>query len=177
LLGQLNPIDPAFIQMPVNPIPAIAHLPIHAGFICTVQGCCFVIQSAKWMKTHCREKHNDTRLQQASLVQTLFTSTKSQYFPVIRVYPTDNTASEEELQLLVDNLVDLNTIQDQLALNASHTGKDNLGNTDQSSWLKRTGWTKYLAGLDRALLVKRVELPTSKQEENHRLAALFASFQ
>jgi hypothetical protein len=178
LLEQLEPIDPSLIQLPVDSIPAIPYIAIHQGFICTATGCSFVVQSAKWMKTHCRERHNDTRLQQACLVQTLFASTKSRYFAVKKVYPPADPVepSEEQLLSFVDELVSQHNHLDQWVGNTNKVTSENLGEMDQSPWLKKTGWTKHLAGLDRSVLVKRIYLPPLRMEKEHHLAMLFASF-
>jgi hypothetical protein len=98
------------------------------------------------MKTHCRERHNDTRLQQACLVQTLFSSTKSRYFVVKKVYPVSDPVepSEEQLLSFVDELVSEYDQLDQLVENTNKVTSENLGEMDQSPWLKKTGWTKHL---------------------------------
>jgi len=178
LLEKLEPIDPSLIQLPVDSIPAIPNIAIHQGFICTASGCSFIVQSAKWMKTHCRERHNDTRLQQACLVQTLFSSTKSRYFVVKKVYPVSDPVepSEEQLLSFVDELVSEHDQLDQLVENTNKVTTENLGEMDQSPWLKKTGWTKHLAGMDRSVLVRRIYLPPPRKEHEHRLAMLFSSF-
>jgi len=171
LLEKLERIDPSLIQLPVDSILAISHIAIHQGFICTASGCSFLVQSAKWMKTHCRERHNDTRLQQACLVQTLFSSTKSRYFVVKILYLVSDPveSSEEQLLSFVDELVSEHDQLDQLVENTNKVTSENLGEMDQSPLLKKTGWTKHLAGMDRSVLVRRIYLPPPRKEHEHRL--------
>jgi hypothetical protein len=178
MLEQLEPINPFLIQLPVNSIPAIPHIAIQQGFLCTASGCSFVVQSAKWMKTHCRERHNDTRLQQACLVQRLFSSTKSRYFVVKKVYslPVPVEPSEEQLLSFVDDLVSQHDQQDQFVENTNKVTTGNLEEMDQSPWLKKTGWTKHLAGLDRSVIVKRILLPPPRMEKDHHHFMLFSCF-
>jgi hypothetical protein len=129
LLEPLEPIDPSLIQLPVDSIAAIPNIAIHQGFTCTATGCSFVVQSAKWMKTHCRERHNDTRLQQACLVKTLFSSTKSRYFAVKKVYPPADPVEPSEQQLLsfVDDLVSQHNQLDQWVRNTNKVTFRSLG--------------------------------------------------
>jgi hypothetical protein len=178
ILEQLEPIDPSLIQLPVDSILAIPNIAIHQGFICTATKCSFVVQSAKWMKKQFTERHNDTRLQQACLVQTLFASTKSRYFAVKKVYPLADPVepSEEQLLSFVDDLVSQHNPLDQRVGNTHKVTSENLGEMDQSPWLKKNVWTKLLAGLDRAVLVKRIYLPPLHMEKDYHLAMLFACF-
>ena len=152
-------------------IPAIRHIKVHPGFVCSKDDCRYAVVSEKTMRLHCSKIHGSFEYRFASL-QTIFAVNTCPYFEVFEPEtsqaPTIPLGFESDLQAAMEEFDEARRMEHQRELDAA----DELSECGTEPWLSFTGLPKYLAGLNLPDVAKMVSCPNFKYSPSSSMEQL-----
>jgi hypothetical protein len=153
------------IEHPKGIVKSIVHLRIHPGYTCLVPDCLYCVRTSKGIYLHSRQHHPSTMGHRAASLQRFFESKNSPYFEVLNpislppTIPSMSTDDRQQFQAFLEANRQAE-VEDEAAFFKSH---DDSSGKIETPWLKTTGFSSYLTGIDRRMLIGCTIIPHQHQ--------------
>jgi hypothetical protein len=163
ILKSLPPIaSPSQIPIPNELSLPIEHLKVADGFACTMEGCRYCAATVKSIQKHSRQCHPHHSGVRPVKMQSFFDATQSPYFEVSELSPHHLLLPPDISKQIAAYQAHFAKLQSATE-EASHFVEGDLRATEETPWLRCTGFTKHLHGLQCNTLRVRSRIPYANQ--------------